>query len=108
VRWNHFAASQAIRALENAANLVDDSWSDRRRAATVATATWRGRHREAFDNYLKDTERGSRLLAAELRDKANEIRRQDAAAYEEQRRRERERRRWFAEKLEEDRRRAIG
>ncbi len=108
VRWDRSAASQAIKALESAANLVDDSFSDRHQAAKMAAATWRGRHREAFDSYLKEIELRSRLLATELREKANEIRRQDIAAYEEQRRRERERQRWFAEKHEEDRRKSIG
>jgi len=108
VRWNHFVAEQAIRALEDAANLVDDSLSERRRVAYVATAIWRGRHRQTFDGHFKEIELRSCSLATQLRQKADEIRRQDVAAYEEQRRRERERQRWFAEKHEEDRRGAMG
>lgn len=101
VRWDHYAAEQAIAALQEAAKLVDDSLLDRLRVADEAIANWQGNHRQTFDSYRREIELRSRSLAAELREKANEIRRKDVAAYEEQRRRERERRQWLREKEDE-------
>lgn len=103
VRWDHGAAQDAIRALNNAANRLEQTASERERLARDATAQWRGRYRQEFDVHLQNMLRRARTLAEEYRHAARQIARASAAALEEQRRRERERERWRQEKEAEER-----
>jgi len=103
VRWDHGAAQDAISALRRVADLLDQTAAERARVAQDATAQWRGRYREEFDEHLERMLRRAHDLARECREASNRIAQADQGAYEEQKRRERERERWRAEKEAEDR-----
>jgi len=103
VRWDHGAAGDAMSALRHAADVLDQTATERARVAREATEQWRGRYREEFDEHLERMLRRAHDLAREYRDASNNIARVDQGAYEEQRRRERDRERWRAEKEAEDR-----
>lgn len=103
VRWDDGAANDAAIALRRAAELLEETSARRERLAREATAEWRGRYREEFDERLTHTLRKARQLAQEYRAKANEILHKSQLAYEEQKHRERERERWHREKEEEER-----
>lgn len=108
VRWDREASQRASAALRRAAQEIDDTATERERAAARAQIQWRGRHRETFDSYLQDVLHRARTLAAEYRDAATRIDRETQRAEAEQRRRIAERERWRREKEEEDRRRSSG
>lgn len=103
VKWDHNAADEAALALRQAAELLEETAAQREQLAWGATAEWRGRYREQFDERLVQVLRRARQLAQEYREKAGEIARMSQLAYEEQKRRERERERWRREKEEEER-----
>lgn len=103
VKWDHGAADDAALTLRRAADLLEETAARREQQAREATAEWRGRYREEFDERLAQLLRRARQLAQEYRDKAGEILRKSQMAYEEQKRRERERERWQQEKEAEER-----
>lgn len=103
VKWDHHAADAAIRALRSAANLLEETATQRRQRAAEATAEWRGRYRDEFDGQLARMLQRAAELAGELQAKADEIARASDLAREEQARRERERERWREEKEAEER-----
>jgi uncharacterized protein YukE len=102
VNWDHGAAEAAIAALRRAADLLDQTTSERERVAGEARAEWRGRYRESFDGQFGQVVNRARQLAEEYRDAANQIARASQWAWEEQRRREEERARWYREKEAEE------
>ena len=103
VRWNHGAADEAIAALRHAADLLDQTADERSRVAGEATAEWRGRYRDEFDDHLEQMLRRARELTGEYRHAAGNIAKASQQVYEEQKRRERERERWRLEKEAEER-----
>jgi len=103
VQWDQGAARDAMRALRDAADMLDQTAAERARVAQEATEQWRGRYRDEFDDHLQQILRRAHDLAGEYRDMANRIARADQGAFEEQRRRERERERWRMEKEAEER-----
>jgi len=103
VRWDWGAAEDAVRRLRHAADSLEALTAERERAAAEAQQEWRGRHREEFDEKLREMVRRARELAGQLRQAAERISRASHRAWEEQRHRESERARWWAEKAEEER-----
>jgi uncharacterized protein YukE len=100
VKWNHADADAAARALQRAASELRRTAGDRTRAAQAATAEWRGKHRETFDEHLRKTLSAAEDLARRYDNAARRINSASSDAREEQRRRERKR--------EEQQRRARG
>lgn len=103
VKWDHGAAVSAARALDEAANQLEEATWRRRQLAEVACEDWRGRYRNEFDADLEGIVHRANQMVSEFRAKANEIRGADQRARDEQNHREEERRRWKREKEEEDR-----
>lgn len=103
VRWNHGVAEAAIAALRHAADLLDQTSSERLRVADEARLEWRGRYRDRFDGQFSQILRRASELASKCRAAAGRVASADQRAYEEQIRRERERERWRMEKEAEER-----
>src|SRR5689334_9635090 len=104
VRWNQEAARQAIAALNHAADELARTAQEREVAAHQATAQWRGRHRQTFDERLRDTQARARDLAEDYRAAARRIAQASDHARDEQLRREQDRQRWQREQDDENRR----
>jgi uncharacterized protein YukE len=103
VTWDYGAANDAVRELRRAADLLDETRDQRRRAADKARQEWRGRYRDEFDRDLDEMLRRASELAEQMRNKARQIEDASNRARDQQRFRESERARWEAERREEER-----
>ncbi len=103
VVWNHQASSDAIAALHQAADAIEQAAAQRQQAAALATHLWQGVHRQIFDQDLQRIQRTAAELAASYRAAANTIWQASERARQEQEHRIRERERWHREREEEER-----